>query len=901
LAALDTFLADARAGCAVCVLEGMPGIGKTTIWRAGVDLARQAGATVLTTRATETEASLSLAGLGDLFGAVGPDLLAQLPGPQADAFAGALLRSSLPANGVDERALFASVLSVLRAMSAEGPVVVAVDDAQWLDVATARALAFAVRRLDHEPVGFLVAVRDEGAPVPSFDRADPERRRSLSVGPLSVAALHEVVVQATGHSLARPAAVRVATACAGNPLHAIEIVAEMQRRGFERRDVPVPPSLAALIEERVRRLPARTQRALLTAAALSRPTTRLVDARPLEPAEAAGIVELDRGRVRFVHPMFASAVYGSADPASRRRVHLHLAQAVAEPEEQALHLALAATAPDEVIAGRLDDAASIVAARGAPDAAAELVDLAIRSSDPAAVDAVSRRRVVGARYRLDAGDLAGAEAMLRQVIVEEGTGTTGADARRLLCLLHGRRSDFADALAVATDALAMVEDDEVLRTEIELDVAFCHASLGDFGAAQDFARKAVSSAETVATGTLAEALAALTISEYLGGRGLDEARLARALALENPTRSTAFTMRPSYIRSALLLWTGRCEEAIGVLDALRAETLERGEESAIPFLAPYRVWAAVWRGDLTDAARVVDDTRDSARLVGDPAAEAIASGFDALLHAFTGPLERVHEQAQRSLELFGGLQWMAGTIWPLWAIGLATLAVGDAQMVDATLGPLAQMMTGMESIDPVLAVFLPEEVEALVDLGRIDEAETFTGWLTRRAEQVDSAWGIAAGCRCRGLVAAASGAHDEAVACLQEAADRYEALGLPIERARTEVALGRVHRRGKQKRLARSSLERALDTFDATGAALWAERARVELARVTTRRAATTLTNTERRIAELAADGLTNREIAERVFVSPKTVEANLGRVYRKLGLSSRAQLGRALDGDDST
>ncbi len=180
-------------------------------------------------------------------------------------------------------------------------------------------------------------------------------------------------------------------------------------------------------------------------AALSRPTTELVDTRALEPAERARLVEVERGRIRFVHPMFASAVYRSADPVARRRVHLALSEVVREPEEQARHLALASTVPDEAIAARLDEAAAMVAARGAPDAAAELVDLAIDSTPSSDVEAVAQRRVNGARDRLDAGDLGTAESMLRRALDENGDGPWRVRALRLLSQLHGRRSNFDDA------------------------------------------------------------------------------------------------------------------------------------------------------------------------------------------------------------------------------------------------------------------------------------------------------------------------------------------------------------------------------------------------------------------------------------------------------------------------
>ena len=353
MAALDTLLDDACAGTEILAVEGAPGIGKTTIWRAGVDRGRNTGFTVLTTRATEAEAGLALLGLADLFGDVGDDVLVGLPRPQADAFAGALLRVATP-SGVDERALFASVLGVVRAMSAAGPVLVAVDDAQWLDIASARALAFALRRLEHESVGFLVTVRDDGAPVETFERADPARRRRVSLGPLSVAALHEIIRRETGTSLARPAAVRVTGASGGNPLHAIEIAAEMQRVGSHGYDVPVPPSLGALLEERVSRLPARTQDALLVTAALS-------DRRRNSWTPARSSPRSAPGWSRSSEAGSGSCIRCSRRRCTGRQIRWRAGtctsrspKLVREPEEQARHLALASTVPDEAIAARLD-------------------------------------------------------------------------------------------------------------------------------------------------------------------------------------------------------------------------------------------------------------------------------------------------------------------------------------------------------------------------------------------------------------------------------------------------------------------------------------------------------------------------------------------------------------------
>jgi DNA-binding CsgD family transcriptional regulator len=710
-----------------------------------------------------------------------------------------------------------------------------------------------------------------------------------------------VIKLRTGDSLARPAAVRIARVSEGNPLHAIEIASELRRVGSDDAELPVPRSLTALIGERIARLPARTQETLLACAVLSRPTTEHVDGDALEPAEDAGIVAVADGQVRFVHPAYASAVHRSVDQATRRRLHRELADVVSEPEEQARHLALGSARPDGAIATRVDEAAVVVAARGAPDAAAELMDLAVRLTPVADVDARCDRRIAAARFRFDAGDFAGAQAILQHALDERADGARRAVALQLLSQLHGRRSNFGDALATAAAAREAVGDDDAIRPAIELDLAYCCASLGDFERAQEYARSAVAGAEAAHSETLPEALACLAIAQFLGGRGFEEGLVQRALDLEDPARRGAFMMRPRYIYGALLLWMGRCAEATTVLEALRLETLERGEEGSIPLLAPYLVWAAVWRGDITGGAQLVEETWESAALLGDPAAEAIAAGFSALVGAYTGPVEKVRTDAERALELFSGLQWMAGTIWPLWALGLAALASRDARAVDEALGPLAQMLTNMGSIDPVLAVFLPEEIEALAELGQINDAEQLTAWLDDRAETFDRPWARAVVRRCRGLVEAARGDLDAALRSLEDALGRYGSLDMPIERARTLVAVGRVQRRRKQKRLARIALDEALLVFESVGATAWSTQVRDELARVNTRRAPATLTATEERVARLAAEGFTNRQIAERVFVSPKTVEANLARAYRKLGISSRAQLARSLDPDSES
>jgi DNA-binding CsgD family transcriptional regulator len=197
-------------------------------------------------------------------------------------------------------------------------------------------------------------------------------------------------------------------------------------------------------------------------------------------------------------------------------------------------------------------------------------------------------------------------------------------------------------------------------------------------------------------------------------------------------------------------------------------------------------------------------------------------------------------------------------------------------------------------------MFLPDGIEALIELGREAEAHTLLGPFEQQARELERSWALAAAGRCRGLLSARRGDLDGALRELEEAASYHELSAMPFERARTLLALGQLRRRRKEKRLARLALEEALNAFEMLAMPLWADRARAELARVAARSAPGGLTATEDRIARLAADGLTNRAIAETAFVSVKTVETNLKRAYRKLGISSRAQLARALDKSDA-
>jgi DNA-binding CsgD family transcriptional regulator len=505
--------------------------------------------------------------------------------------------------------------------------------------------------------------------------------------------------------------------------------------------------------------------------------------------------------------------------------------------------------------------------------------------------------VSAARFWFAAGDLARSQDTIQTALGEAQTGVVRAEALQVSGQLHARRSSFAQALAVAMEALESAGPDRVLRGDIELDLSYYLVSLGDFLGAARHAETAVQTIEATAPGgALADALAVWTMCEFLCGRGLDEGRLARALQLEEPRRQRTWQMRPSFHHGLLSLWTGCLDEAVSLLDELHRETLERGEEIEIPFVCFYLIWAHLWRGDLSRAAALADEVRDAAALLGDPASRGIALAGQALVHAHDGSAALACEEARQAIECFKVLEWPAGTIWPLWALGLAQLSAGDPAASEATLRPLGDMLPAMGAGDPVLGVFLPDEIEALIELGQLDRAARLLDWFEERGAELDRPWALAAAGRCRALLHATRGDHDRALEVVEQALATHERIAMPLERARTLLVQGRLLRRRGKRSQAKEVLDEAAGVFDRIGAAAWTERVHAELARLGANRAAgDQLTPTESLVAELAASGVSNREIAERAFLTVKAVEANLTRVYRKLGIRSRAGLASAL------
>ena len=912
LEAAAEFFDRLKGGSAALVFAGEPGIGKTTLWMEAVERARRGSLVVLSARPVAAEVRLGFAALADLLEPVAGDVIAGLPEPQARALAVALLREDPGDGRLDRRAVGAATAGVLAALARRAAVVVAVDDLQWLDGPSARALEFAVRRLERLPVGLLACERTgaDRKTVLEVDRALPEGRvRRLELGPLSLGALHEVVKARLGWSLTRRALIRIAQAAGGNPFFAVEIARSLPQGASPGLALlPLPDNLRALAGARIAALPKRARDALLAAAALRSPTVELVAAgmgetaagsrRALEQAAAARVVELEDSHVRFSHPLFAAAVYSSATPGERRQAHRRVARPLADTEERAWHLALAAEGADAQLAGVLDAAAEHARARGAPETAAELAGQALRLTPPDRVAELQRRSVQAAEYQFHAGELARARTLLKTVLERAAAGRVRADALRVLGEILYNQQSFPEAAMLFEQALEQAGEDSALAAVLELRLAFAANSMADWMGAEPHARRALVLTEQLGNEPLqAEALAVSAILGYLLGRGLDEARLDRALELEDEQRQTTVEMRPSLIAGHLMLYEGRLQRACQLLGGLRQRILDRGEESDLPFVSGSLGWAECWRGDLAAAAAYADEALESASRIGMESLRCMALGHAALPAAYLGDADAVRSRASEALALAAATGYQVVSIWARWALAVLALSEGDPRAADAALAPLTALVEREGLAEPVRAMFLADAIEALVALGQLDRAEQLIAVLGRAATRLDRGWALAQAARCRALLLAARGDLDAASQAAGMAITLSEGLELRLELARTLLAAGQIERRARRKRAARELFERALEIFEAAGARLWASRARQEQERVAVRSAPGALSASEQRVARLAASGLTNREVAAQLFMSPKTVEANLARAYRKLGIRSRAELGSRLAG----
>lgn len=889
LAALETV-----AGGASLVLVGAPGIGKTTLWEAGVERLRSAGFRVLLARGSGAETQLSSTALIDLFDSVGPAELDLLPEPQRQALDVALLRAVPAVEPPESHAIAMGVLTSFRALARHEPLLVAIDDLQWIDRSSADALAFAARRLDSERVAFLLARR----PGPRSDLERALARRSLQrleVTPLSFGATRRILSDRLGLVLPRNVLRRVFEATLGNPLFTLEVGLALRARETPELgdDLPLPDHVEDLLGTRVEHLDAPVRRVLLALALqadLRVPQlTALAGATAVDEAVDAGVAVVDGERVRPSHPLLAAVAKKVSRAGERRQLHLELADVVADEELRDLHRALAAASPEESLAGRLAEAAAAASARGAAQQAVVFGEHVLRLTPPASPDRNGRLLALAGYL-----EVAGARQRVTDLLTPEVDSLPPHDRVRAWLRLAegGAIKGLPDSERYLDLALAGARADPILRaTVLAKKSHLVAASVSHVPEAEDWALEALS-VPHIDPHLERLALHGLGWARALRGRPIDEvcARFRNA-----SDAATHITDSPEPVEGLRLLWRGELAGARPILTAFKDLADARGEEVSYALQRMNLCELELRSGNWDAAERLLDEWASADRQL---LIKATYQRSRALLAVGRG---RPTEAARLAASAFAGAErgvyrWQM--LESLRARGIASLLAADAARAAESLGAVWTHMQSHGVDDPGVFPVAADLVEALVALRRADEARSVTERLHALATEQMHPWGLASASRCEATIRLAGDAYDATAAeALTEAADTYHSLGLRFDHARSLLALGRSQRRLRKWGLARESLEAAAVAFDELGSTGWAEQARDEVGRVGGRRPKTELglSTTEQRVAELAADGLANKEIAQCLFVTVRTVEVHLKNTYRKLGIRSRTQLARRL------
>jgi DNA-binding NarL/FixJ family response regulator len=887
LGCLQEFVERVAERGGALLVRGEPGIGKTVLWRAGVAAAAAAGVHVLATSCAEQEMPLPFGSLGDLLDDLeGAD---DLPAAQRRVLAVAAGMEAPPERPPSELAVPRAFLDYVRSLARSRPLLLAVDDVLWLDVASQRTLAYVAKRLRGAPVGLLTTQRGLSGDPLDLRRAFDERSSELLVGPLSVGALHHLIRTRLGVRLPRRTVARVHAASGGNPMYAVEFA---KATASATGPLPLPNTLDELVRERVARLPSHVVRFAAAVAACERPTLSLLtsvfdDAGALlDSASHEDVVRLDGdGVVRFAHPLLSSATYAAIPPSTRLDLHARLANATADEEQRARHHALAMVEADAVGARALDEAAVRARARGAPDAASELSRLAIQLTPPEDRDSRDERVIAAAGYLSDAGQIGAA----RTVVAELLSGSvSGARRGRALLLASTLEEDQMKAGGLAHEALELASDDAALRIQALLILSANPLELRDLAAAEKCARNALAEAERLGNPSLlAAALASLGAILDVGLRPEPEL-FERALALEARSPVVKGPLRPGMTLALLRLWAGRLRDARALLEAELDATYTEGDETLTQFVRLLFValewsegnWDSAERRLVEHAERVFDDDNRPLEVHGLWHNALLAASRGRVEKARTFACEAIRTGEEARLDLFAVLG--------RWVLGFLALSRDRPEDAWETL----RLMPGTEH--PRHIWLLPDAIEAAVAVGELDEAESRLTMVEQYARARTHRWAEAAALRSRALVLLARGDAQEALASAEAAAAAFESLGFPLDHARALLASGEACRRLGERRRAAERLAAARDVFARLGAPLWLARAERELRRANPRpRRDGELTAAERRVAALVAHGRTNREVAAQLFTTVGTVEVHLTRIYRKLDVRSRTELAR--------
>ena len=796
---------------------------------------------------------------------------------------------------------------MLRRLSNEQPLVVAIDDEQWLDRPSARVLGFALRRLREEHVGVVLTRRSDsdGALWRQLERGFADSAMSTAIlTQLEQSAFDRLLESRLGGTISRPLLRRIHQSSGGNPFYALAMADELDSRGPQAMTagaLPVPRTLADAVRRRLEQVDPRAHDPLLVVALVSRPTLAMLHAAipdfslsDLESAERAGVIQIQGENLRFTHPLLASVHEVSVAPPRRRELHRVLAEVAPGEEERAHHLAHGAEHPDHQVAKTLEQASEAAVRRGAPEVAAELLEHAARLTPIDGNETRRARLVAASEQHWLAGEYAQARAHLEGLISESPHGPTRARALALLGLIHF--DDFDLATTLLKKALVEAGDDYRLRADIESKLCSCYTNLGDYIGLLEHANSAVESAEHAEDpGLLAVTLGEQAMNIFWTGQGIDRELFTRAIDLERFC-DQAFTFSlPSTALAIVLLFADELDAARPMHERVVQRAIDKGEECHLGLVligAALLEWLA---GNLEAAERYLARAIEVAgQQVNDELDTWIL--YQEGLHAGSrGDLARARDRVQRALDLAtasGNVQFVT---WTTIALASLELWSREPELAHERLNPFRDRMleSGLRFVGSVTLPMWASDIEALTAMGRLDEAEQVLVDLRERAARSGNPHAVAIAHRCHGQLLAARGEIAAGVEAMDAALAAHAERPVPLEIGRTLLEKGSLQRRAKRKSAAKRTLEEALAILEPMEARLWIERTRDELSRIGLRRPAVTagLTPAQARVAHLVVAGLSNQEIASTLYMSTRSVESHLTKIYREFGVRSRGQL----------
>jgi DNA-binding CsgD family transcriptional regulator len=893
-------------GAAVAV--GDPGVGKSSLLKVADQLAQRRGRRVLAVAPTEFDRGVPFTGLAELISQLPQGTEQGLPGPQQRALEVALQRVEPVGDGVDALAVPLAVQSLLTRLCETEPIALIIDDLQWLDPASVGSLAFALRRISVEPqrLSIMIGTRPDPDGGTDLIRALPEPTRQFSLSPLEDWAMGQLLRTRLGARWTQPMSAGVARVSSGNPFLALMIAQAMQsdvsKWRWSAQDghnpvFPVPPSLAGLLGEKVSLLPQSSRDVLLLVSAAGRLTVTQLqgivgDAALRSALEAAAdwdVATVGAGSVvMFTHPLLASAIYEAAAPADRRRAHRVLAEILDDPVERARQHSRSTTAPDEAVALELERAADISRGRGAQVLAGELLEAAALVTPADGDTAVGLSRWLRA---VDAYISAG-DAVAAQVALDKGAALAAVPEQQAQVLVRRLRlvDHYAGVRPLAEEAVRLAPEGSEVRAEILDILGMLHRMRADGDNALRFSRMAVTEAAAVGrTDVQLKALNNRLAVEWHWAQGQPKETLLEIERLVDSSELDPNAMSVVWTKGFFAPWndpTAETHVRKGIAAAVTG-----GRYGDLSYLYICLILVLIRSSRVSDAQAALDDSDRLGAWAGSTFQEQMAR---VLVKAYSGDLDGARWLAQSAADrarASGSLYWLAGFVAQ---IGFIETSARNWQTALEVTRELAGIFAETRMVDLEQLLWAVDYADAALQVGATEDAEAAISVLRHQGVAGRPEATVAAD-RCQALLTAIRGDMEAAMAELRKIVELPGA-ECPFEAARSLLALGQVYRRAGFKGRASEALRTAAVAFDELGVPRWAERARAEVDRVGLQPTTNGLTATERRVAELVGSGHSNQETAAELFMSVKTVEANLTRIYRKLSVRSRTELANALN-----